>query len=134
MLNSRNAPSKNTFLKPCPFCGYANPKMTQKRSGGNKRTGTFFQILCSKCKARGPIFTGKYLENDEFGWHKSMPYYHTIVEANQKAIDAWNTRIDDPIIAESLQVQLTEEAIREILKGVKEHKMWLNGGITGGRL
>lgn len=88
-------------LKPCPFCGYANPKMTEKRSGGYRRTGDMFQILCGKCKARGPIFTGKYLESGEFGRRKYTPDSAATTEAKQKAIDAWNRRVTDENVQET---------------------------------
>lgn len=87
-----------TELKPCPFCGYASPKMTEKRSGSYRRTGDMFQILCGKCKARGPIFTGKYLESGEFGRRKYTPDSAAITEAKQKAIEAWNRRANEDTV------------------------------------
>lgn len=82
-------------LRPCPFCGYTSPKMTTKRSGNYHRTGDMFQILCGKCKARGPIFTGKYLQIGEFGRYRYTPDSSAMKEAEHNAIDAWNRRVND---------------------------------------
>ena len=84
---------KTPDLKACPFCGYENPKITEKRSGNNTRTGDMFQILCGRCKARGPIFTAKYSRKNEFGrYHYETDAFAT-EEAKQKAIEAWNRRV-----------------------------------------
>lgn len=86
---------KTPDLKPCPFCGYESPKMTEKRSGNNCRTGDMYQILCGRCKARGPIFTARYIRTGEFGRYdyKSDPQNQS--EAMQEAVAAWNRRADD---------------------------------------
>lgn len=84
-----------TELKPCPFCGFPTAKITEKRSGNYRRTGNLYQVLCTKCKARGPIFTGKYLESGEFGQRKYTPDSAAIAEAKQKAVEAWNRRAND---------------------------------------
>lgn len=86
---------KTPDLKPCPFCGYENPKMTEKRSGNNERTGDMFQILCGKCKARGPIFTARYSRTCDFGRYYYKADAFATVEAQQKAIEAWNRRVTD---------------------------------------
>lgn len=83
-----------TELMPCPFCGYANPKMTEKRSGCYRRTGDMYQILCAKCKARGPICTAKYTRTGEFGRYSYTPNPENDAAAKQKAIDAWNRRTE----------------------------------------
>jgi Lar family restriction alleviation protein len=82
----------NNDLKPCPFCGYASPKITEKRSGNYRRTGDMFQILCGKCKARGPIYTAKYTRSGEYGKYNYAKEPTAQLEAQQKAIDAWNRR------------------------------------------
>lgn len=79
-------------LKPCPFCGYDKVKMTEKRSGNNCRTGDMYQILCGRCKARGPIFTAKYMRNGDFGWYSYKCSPENQKEAIQNAIKAWNRR------------------------------------------
>lgn len=84
-------------LKPCPFCGHDKPKITKKRSGNYCRTGDSIQIICGKCKARGPIFTAKRDEvKDGRGYTlywKSNP--ETVSRTEQMAIDAWNRRAHD---------------------------------------
>lgn len=79
----------------CPFCNYGNPKLTSKRSGNNVRVGESVQVLCGKCKARGPIFTGFYSdENDNLIIPRTRAPKNpiSIKEAEDRAIDAWNMR------------------------------------------
>lgn len=86
---------KTPNLKPCPFCGYASPKMTEKRSGNNCRTGDMYQILCGRCKARGPIFTAKYTQSGDYGRYSYECSSAKQDEAIKKAVEAWNRRADD---------------------------------------
>ena len=79
-------------LKPCPFCGYSIPKITEKRSGNYRRTGDRFQVLCGKCKARGPIFTAAYIREGDFGRYRYESDSSARNEAIQKASEAWNRR------------------------------------------
>ena len=79
-------------LKPCPFCGYDKPKFTTKRSGSNRRTGDIVQVLCGRCKARGPVVTGTYdKENGNFvkNTYNNGKSYTDIL---QTAADSWNRR------------------------------------------
>lgn len=84
-------------LKPCPFCGYEKPKITKKRSGVYHRTGDCIQIICNKCKARGPIFKAEYdvklHGRDGSLYAKANPV--TTAQTEQLAIDAWNRRVND---------------------------------------
>jgi transcription elongation factor Elf1 len=57
-----------TNIEPCPFCHYTKCKITTKRRGKYRREGDNHQVLCGKCKARGPM----------------------VQESEQNAIDAWN--------------------------------------------
>lgn len=82
-------------LKHCPFCGYENPKITEKRSGVNRRTGDSYQVLCGRCKARGPLFTAHYMRLGEFGRYEYIPNLITQQEIIQKAKDTWNRRVND---------------------------------------
>ena len=79
-------------LKPCPFCGYDNVQITTKRSGNNVRTGDLKQVICTRCKARGPVFGSRY--------EKIPSWYHVIVkrtpiEAEQLACESWNRRVKE---------------------------------------
>ena len=77
-------------LRPCPFCGYDKPKFTEKRSGNYRRTGDMVQVLCGRCKARGPIVTGKYdKEGGKFvkNTYNNGKSYNDIL---QTAADKWN--------------------------------------------
>lgn len=71
--------------------------MTEKRSGNNERTGDMFQILCGRCKARGPIFTAKYTRTNRFGAYHYTQDALVEEETKQKAIDAWNRRVTDEL-------------------------------------
>jgi hypothetical protein len=75
-------------IKPCKFCGYTKPKITTKRSGGNCRTGDLKQVMCGRCKARGPIFGSKY--EDIPDWFRNRGVQRTPEEAEELAILAWN--------------------------------------------
>lgn len=85
----------NNDLKPCPFCGHSSPKITEKRSGNNMRTGDMFQALCGKCKARGPIFTAAYICEGDFGRYHYQRDPSARNEAIQKAAEAWNRRKEE---------------------------------------
>ncbi len=87
-------------LKPCPFCGHRNPKITKKRSGNYYRKGDYIQILCNKCKARGPIFEAKH---DDVRDSRGARIYgrcnpETVTHTEQLAIDAWNRRASGTVI------------------------------------
>lgn len=85
----------NDELKPCPFCGHDKLKITKKRSGNYRRTGDYIQVLCNKCKARGPIFEAKHdtvLDKQGYTLYgRSNPV--TVAYTEQLAIDAWNRRV-----------------------------------------
>ena len=78
----------------CPHCGYEKAKITEKRSGNLRRTGDMFQVICGRCKARGPVVTAKYdLEVSHNGQHRYTPARSvTREEAKEKAIELWNAR------------------------------------------
>lgn len=84
-------------LKPCPFCGHEKLKITKKRSGNYRRTGDYIQIICNKCKARGPIFEAKY-DVKLHGWGDSLyakANPAVTARAEQLAVEAWNRRVND---------------------------------------
>lgn len=88
---------KEPSMKPCPFCGYEKPKITVKRSGNYRRTGDYIQVLCNKCKARGPIFEAKH---DDVRDNRGVRLYgrrnsETVASTEQLAIDAWNRRANN---------------------------------------
>lgn len=55
--------------KSCPHCG-GKVRLTEKRRGNYRREGSYFQGLCGKCFARGPL----------------------VQDSPDKALAAWNTR------------------------------------------
>jgi len=45
-------------IAPCPFCGWGHVKTTTKRTNhgpGGSKAARPSQVLCSRCKARGPL-------------------------------------------------------------------------------
>lgn len=42
-------------LQACPFCEHTNVKVHEKRRGNYRREGDNYQVVCQKCKARGPL-------------------------------------------------------------------------------
>lgn len=88
---------KTPDLKPCPFCGYTKAKITKKRSGVYERTGDCMQVICHKCKARGPIFKAEY--DAKIGSGGYARYFVRNAETNANvealAIEAWNRRKND---------------------------------------
>lgn len=55
---------------PCPFCGWEKVKVNEIRRGNYRREGDNYQVVCNKCKARGPL-----VQNDPKlaieGWEKA---------------------------------------------------------------
>lgn len=39
----------------CVFCGHSKAKLYPQRVGAYRRTGTKWQVVCNKCRARGPL-------------------------------------------------------------------------------
>lgn len=81
-------------INKCPHCGYEKAKITEKRSGNLRRTGDMFQVICGRCKARGPVVTAKYDQKvSHNGQHRYTPANSvTREEAKERAIELWNTR------------------------------------------
>ena len=52
----------------CPFCGSWSVKITGKRRGNYRREGTNYQVICSRCHARGPIVQDEKREA-EWKWN-----------------------------------------------------------------
>lgn len=43
-----------TELLPCPWCG-GKAKVNELRRGNYRREGDNYQVVCNKCRARGPL-------------------------------------------------------------------------------
>lgn len=39
----------------CVFCGHDKAKVYPQRVGTYRRTGTKWQVVCNKCRSRGPL-------------------------------------------------------------------------------
>ena len=71
-------------LKPCPFCGGKPYLETRHRAFIKAKTTRVAFVRCRECEARTQRF-----ELTDFG-HTSYSE-----EANKKAIEAWNRRVQD---------------------------------------
>lgn len=73
-------------LKPCPFCGGTSLKIESKHNGTHYYTGTHSAtVRCQKCHARGGTASCKVEKGK----------YRADSETEQRAIEAWNRRIDN---------------------------------------
>lgn len=45
----------------CIFCGHNKAKVNPQRVGAYRRLGTNWQVVCNKCRARGPLVETKEL-------------------------------------------------------------------------
>lgn len=39
----------------CVFCGHDKAKANPQRVGSYRRAGTNWQVVCNRCRARGPL-------------------------------------------------------------------------------
>lgn len=39
----------------CVFCGWSKAKLYPQRKGSHRRTGENWQVVCNRCRARGPL-------------------------------------------------------------------------------
>lgn len=75
-------------LKPCPFCGCADRRVSIRRQGKNG-----YRVICGNCGATGP-----YVRIDAFGGIKLAAQEHTI--------NAWNHQArqsNDPLTLDELR-------------------------------
>lgn len=91
-------------LLPCPFCGgKARLRKRQMKfcgyrdnssCGGGKNEHVVdygFQVICNKCKARGPLFIRGGWTSEEICSGRSVP------SEIKQAVDAWNARQNDEV-------------------------------------
>lgn len=77
-------------LKPCPFCGNTDINIVKISVYG---TQVDYFVKCSKCKHKTRHFlTGN---TKQMLWGKNLPPYITDTMAIEKAINLWNTRVND---------------------------------------
>ncbi|KVN92567.1 hypothetical protein [Burkholderia ubonensis] len=77
-------------LRPCP-CG-GKVKITEKRRGNYRREGSYFQGLCGRCHARGPL----------------------IQDSPEKATQAWNQHVGGMCAAPTAAAPTTVQIARAI--------------------
>ena len=78
-------------MKTCPFCG-GNAKVSHREIRyyginylGEKKKKIAVQVICNRCKARGPVVTETVIDPDFTG--------KTVVESmNDSAVTYWNER------------------------------------------
>lgn len=64
---------KKIELKPCPFCGCYDRRVSIRRMGSKG-----YRVVCSKCGSMGP--------------HVNIVDFCTKLEAQESAIERWNRR------------------------------------------
>lgn len=85
-------------LKPCPFCkGQAKLQTRQMRfigqnDFGDKKIKVGAQVICNRCKARGPLFTGAVINPYVRAEKNGDTAYKWITS---EAVSAWNRRADN---------------------------------------
>jgi hypothetical protein len=80
-------------LRTCPFCG-GNAKVSHREVRyyginylGEKKKKIAVQVICNRCKARGPVVTETVIDPDFTGKNVKENMVDT-------AVNAWNIRID----------------------------------------
>ena len=81
--NEKQPELKRPELKPCPFCG-SKANLTEMR--GVSLEGSLFMVECSNCSA----IIGRHRET----YQASKGYLHFYNK--EDAIEAWNTRREEP--------------------------------------
>lgn len=109
-------------LRPCPFCGHEGLKITKKRSGNHHRTGDCIQVICNRCKARGPIFTANFEVGTTCdGYLLSVRRNKsTVAYTEQLAIAAWNRERSDEADGWTRASERLPEKSGEYLVGVMD--------------
>lgn len=87
--------SKEIELGPCPFCG--GPASISRRESryygqtelGDKFVDYTYQVICSKCHARGPLYVARNVNKDIEEWRDVDMMY-----AKCMAMHTWNIRKD----------------------------------------
>lgn len=80
---------KHTPVAPCPWCG-GNAKCNELRRGNYRREGDNYQVVCNKCRARGPL----------------------VQDSQAEAVSAWNSRLVEPDLLETLRA--ADEALAQV--------------------
>ena len=83
-------------LKPCPFCGgngrlsYRQMRFIGQNYMGDKKIRMGVQVICNRCKARGPLFTGVVI-NPSVRVEQEMDA--TFIWMIENAKKAWNRMV-----------------------------------------
>lgn len=82
-------------LQPCPFCG-GNAKLhirqirfVGQNDFGDKKIRCGAQVICNRCKARGPLYTG-VVKNPSVRADKNGSEVYVWI--TREAAEAWNRR------------------------------------------
>lgn len=93
----------NEELKPCPFCGGKKLKIESKKGEIHYREkdGMYpwqnvkYSVRCNVCHARGGVVSAA-VPTDRLG-----KYSNKVYEVMEKAIKAWNRRVNDDMVSEN---------------------------------
>lgn len=79
-------------LNPCPFCGgkgkisFRDVKFMGQNYRGDKKIKCAAQVICNRCRARGPVYTSVLINPYDFNCQVSEPYIWMV----EKAVYGWN--------------------------------------------
>lgn len=89
-------------IKPCPFCGgtarlssrqlrFSGYRDNYSCGGGSREhiVDMAYQVICNRCKARGPLFVRRGWTVEEIRDGRSTP------SEIEQAVEAWNWRVGD---------------------------------------
>lgn len=85
-------------MKLCPFCGkkgklsYRQIRFIGQNDFGNKKIRIGSQVICNRCKARGPLYCGEVIDPTVRRMHNKQ---ESFLQITQSAIDAWNRRANE---------------------------------------
>ena len=97
-IQQRMEPAEpTTGPAPCPFCGGKAKLHTRQLRFigqnylGDKKIKVGAQVICGRCKSRGPLFTGVVINP----WQADRKEDATYRWITREATDAWNRRVTD---------------------------------------
>ena len=83
-------------VNPCPFCGGAAKvslrcmRFIGRNGRGDKKIKCGAQVICNRCKARGPVYTAALINPYDRICQKSYAYQWLLSEAK----NGWNRRTE----------------------------------------
>lgn len=88
----------NEGLDVCPFCGgmarvsLRDVRFIGQNDYGDKKIKCAAQVICNKCRARGPVFTAPLINPYDHQCQKSAAFVWMVNEAK----NGWNRKLEPP--------------------------------------